>query len=140
MATELKQPASGTVVTTILGAIVDINNPNFIDKVKDFPKKDSSSALTQKQSSFGRTGAEYTSSFMLTNAGGTSPFAKWKLMVERWNPNSTEIVELSVDYGNSNIETVLGMLRNLTKTVRGGEGPIVWIVTLDFAVTSISLS
>ena len=140
MPTQLKQPATGTVVTTTLGAIIDINNPNFIDGIKNFPVKDSSTTLTQKQKAFGRTGAEYTSSFYLTTTGGTAPFDKWKLMKERWVANSTEIVELSVDYGDSKIETVQGLLADLTKTVRGGEGPIVWIVTMAIAPTSISLS
>ncbi len=140
MPTTLKQPADTPQVTTTLGAFVDINDANFIDGLKRFPVKDSSATLTMKQKSFGRTGADYASSFYLTTTGGTSPFAKWKLIKERWVANTTEICELSVDYGNSEIETVLGMLQDITRTTRGGEGPIVWIVTIAIAPTSVSLS
>ena len=89
---------------------------------------------------FGRTGATYQASFYLTSAGGSTPFALWKLMVERWVANPKDIVKLSVDYGGGNFEYVEGFLENLTKGVSKAEGPVRWIITIDIAPFSIRLS
>ena len=108
--------------------------------MKIYPVKDTGSQLTQEVTSFGRTGATYQASFYLTSGSGSTPFAQWKLMWERWVANSLEIVKLTVDYGGGNFEYVEGLLRNLTKGVSAAGGPVRWIVTINIEPTNLSLS
>ena len=119
---------------------MDINNPNFTDGVKLYPKKDNNGTLTQEAKTFGRTGGTYSASFLLTSGGGSTPFAQWKAIFERWNANADEVIELSVDFGATNIETVQGVIDSLTKTVRATEGQIKWIISMKIDITSLSLS
>ena len=61
-------------------------------------------------------------------------------MFERWVSNPIEIVKLTVDYGGSNYEYIEGLINNLTKTVVAASGTVRWMVTIDIAISNLSLS
>jgi hypothetical protein len=138
----LEQPVGTPVVTTLLRSWEDLANNNFLDGVKVYPKTNPtpSPVLTQEVKAFGRTGATYQATFYFTSGSGSTPFAQWKLMFERWVSFPDEIVKLSVDFGAANFEYVVGMLVNLTKGVVKTQGTTRWTVTIAIDPTSLSLS